>query len=469
MAQSFSKFVTEKETKQKYKLLIVSTRPKKSEFYHTTKRLLEEASAVGIEAFALLCETARIDSLKNQVWNSEDSNKKFDIDPDNTIAIIRGSVAGKDAYLNLVSQLEKMGVSVVNSRTTVSICADKYRTAIRLNDNGVPTPKTSLLQSVDTVQDSLDSIGEKYPLILKTLRGSKGIGVIFIESRRQLDSIIQLLWKQDSDTELLLQRYVKADHDVRVLVLGNKVLASMRRDVLKGDFRSNASLGAKVSEYKLSDEEIKICLDAHKAVNGVYTAVDLIRSGKDSFVLEVNSSPGTSGIEKATGKNLMGELLDYFMDRDNWRWVAHEIGRNERIEIKGVGDVVANFDTGNSARCIIHADEWDIKGKEVIWKSYGKTYKHKLVKMGKWERGALNAQVIERPIVSFDIHFNGKLYKDVMFALDDRTEKTTKCLMNQDFMIRAKVMVNPARKFVVTESYEDFDIFDDGKSEKERK
>ena len=82
---------------------------------------------------------------------------------------------------------------------------------------------------------------------------------------------------------------------------------------------------------------------------------------------------------------------------------------------------------------------------------------------------SVNAQVIERPIVTFDVHFNGRLYKDVRFALDDRTEKTTKCLMNQDFMMRAKVMVNPARKFVVTESYEDFDIFDDGKTEKERK
>ena len=202
MAQSFTDFITEEEqqTKQKYKLLVVSTRPKNNEYYHTTKRLLDEAKSAGIEAFPLLCETARIDSVNNQVWNSENSDKKFDIDPDNTVAIIRGSVARKDAYLDLVSQLEKMGVSVVNSRTTVSICADKYRSAIRLNDSGVPTPKTSLLQSVDTVQDSLDSVGEEYPLILKTLRGSKGIGVIFIESRRQLDSIIQLLWKQDADT-----------------------------------------------------------------------------------------------------------------------------------------------------------------------------------------------------------------------------------------------------------------------------
>ena len=456
--EKFKSFITEE--KKPYKLLVVSTRPNKKRMYHTTQRLMDESKKRNIDSYALFAESANIDSVNNQVWNSGD--KKFSIDSENTLAIIRGSVARKDAYMNLVSQLEKMGIAVVNSRETIGMCADKYRTALRLAETDVATPKTSLLQSIETLQDTLDSVGETYPLILKTLRGSKGIGVIFIESRRQLESIIQLLWDKThygGDTELLLQTYIKTDHDVRVLVLGDKVFAAMRRDVLKGDFRSNASLGAKVKEYKLSEEEKELCLNAHKAVNGVYTAVDFIRNGNDSYVLEINSSPGTSGIEDATGRNLMGELLEYFMDRDNWRYVGNEIGRLERIKIEGVGDVVANFDTGNSARCIIHADEYEVKNKQVLWKSFGKTYKNKLLKMGKWERGALDAKVIERPIILLDITFNGKLYKNVKFALDDRTEKTTKCLMNQDFMQRAKVLINPSRKFIVTEIYDSFEIF----------
>ena len=453
--EKFKTFITEE--KKPYKLLVVSTRSPKNRMFHTTQRLIDESKSRNIDAYALFAESANIDSVNNQVWNSGED--KFSIDPNNTIAIIRGSVAQKDAYMNLVSQLEKMGVAVVNSRETIGMCADKYRTSLRLAETDVSTPKTSLLQSIETLQDTLDAVGETYPLILKTLRGSKGIGVIFIESRRQLDSIIQLLWKQDENTELLLQTYIKSDHDVRVLVLGDKVFASMRRDVLKGDFRSNASLGAKVKEYKLSEEEKQLCINAHKAVNGVYTAVDFIKNGNDSYVLEVNSSPGTSGIEDATGRNLMGELLEYFMDRDNWNYVGNEIGRLERIKIEGVGEVVANFDTGNSARCIIHADEYEVKNKQVIWKSFGKTYKNKLLKMGKWERGALNAKVIERPIILLDITFNGTLYKNVKFALDDRTEKTTKCLMNQDFMQRTKVLINPSRKFIVTEIYDKFEIF----------
>jgi len=453
----FAEFLKEQDNEKPYKLLVVSTRSPKNRMFHTTQRLIDESKSRNIDAYALFAESANIDSVNNEVWNSGED--KFSIDPNNTIAIIRGSVAQKDAYMNLVSQLEKMGVAVVNSRETIGMCADKYRTSLRLAETDVSTPKTSLLQSIETLQDTLDAVGETYPLILKTLRGSKGIGVIFIESRRQLDSIIQLLWKQDENTELLLQTYIKSDHDVRVLVLGDKVFASMRRDVLKGDFRSNASLGAKVKEYKLSEEEKQLCINAHKAVNGVYTAVDFIKNGNDSYVLEVNSSPGTSGIEDATGRNLMGELLEYFMDRDNWNYVGNEIGRLERIKIEGVGEVVANFDTGNSARCIIHADEYEVKNKQVIWKSFGKTYKNKLLKMGKWERGALNAKVIERPIILLDITFNGTLYKNVKFALDDRTEKTTKCLMNQDFMQRTKVLINPSRKFIVTEIYDSFEIF----------
>ena len=455
--EQFKSFITEAKD-ENYRLVIVSNKPEKNDFFHTTQRLLDEAKKLNIPAYGLMAESANI--ADGQIWNSGDEKNKFDIDSENTICIVRGSVARRDAYLDLISQLEKLGVSVVNSRQTISICADKYRSALRFADTGVPTPKTALVQSEETLQSSLDIIGEEYPMILKTLRGSKGVGVIFIESRRQLTSLIQLLWKQDEKTEILLQSYIKSDFDVRVIILNNEILASMRRDVLKGDFRSNYSQGAKVKEYPLNDEEERICIDASKAVDGIYTAVDFIKNGKDTFVLEVNSSPGTEGIEEATGRNLIKEVLVHFKNKENWRWVAEEIGRFESIHIEGVGNIVANFDTGNSARCIIHADKYTVKNGQVTWEAQGKKFKNKLIKMTKWERGALAAEVIERPLVLMDILFNGTVYKDVKFAIDDRTEKTTKCLMNQDFMKRCKVMINPSRKFVVTDRYDGFEIFD---------
>jgi hypothetical protein len=158
-------------------------------------------------------------------------------------------------------------------------------------------------------------------------------------------------------------------------------------------------------------------------------------------------------------------LVTHFQNRDYWRYTALEIGRHESIHINGIGNIVANFDTGNSARCIIHADEYDTKNNMVTWAAQGKKYKNKIVKMAKWERGALAAEVIERPLISLDITFNGTIYKDVKFAIDDRSEKTTKCLINQDFMKRSNVMINPSRKFVVSDRHEGFEIFNpDSKS-----
>jgi len=454
--EQFKSFITEAK-EEKYRILVVSEKPDNNDLFHTAQRFVDECKKVDIPCYVLFASEAKI--VDGKAFNADDK-EGFEISRDDTIAIIRGSVASRDAGLDLVSQLEKLGICCINSRSTISMCADKYWTSLRLADASIPTPKTALVQSEDTLQASLDIIGEEYPLILKTLRGSKGVGVIFIESKRQLSSLLQLLWKQDETTEILLQSYIKSDFDVRVLVLGGKIQAAMRREVIKGDFRSNVSQGAKVKKYKLSDEEITICLSADKAVNGVWTAVDFIKNGKDTFVLEVNSSPGTEGIEEATGKNIIKELLTHFQNRENWRYTALEIGRLELVTLDGIGSIVANFDTGNSARCIIHADKYDIKNNVVTWEAQGKKYKNKLIKMAKWERGALAADVIERPLVLFDVDFNGTTYKNVKFAIDDRTEKTTKCLMNQEFMKQAKVMVNPSRKFVVTDRHDEFEIFD---------
>ena len=447
--EKFSEFITE-EKEDKYRLLILSNKPDNNLYFHTAQRLLDECKSLGIPAYVLFVESGKIAGGK--AFQADD-NKGFEISDDNTVAIVRGSVASRDAWLDMVSQLEKIGICCVNSRATIQMCADKYWTALRLADAGVPTPKTALLQSEETLQASLDIIGEEYPMILKTLRGSKGIGVIFIESKRQLSSLIQLLWKQDESTEILLQSYIKSDFDVRVIVLNGEIQAAMRRDVLKGDFRSNYSQGAKVKEYKLNDEEIAICLNADKAVNGVWTAVDFIKDGKDTFVLEVNSSPGTEGIEKATGKNLIKELVIHFQNRENWRYTALEIGHREMVTIKPFGNLEAKFDTGNSASAsTIHADNIDVNGKKITWSYEGKTVTSKLQRTVKVDVGGLNNYTEERYAILLDIEFVGTIYKNVEILLDNR-EGRSPILFNRDFMKRSNVMVNPQRKYIVTTKF----------------
>ena len=446
--EQFKSFITE-EKSEDYKLLLLTKEgsSKESEYFHTAGRFLEESKKLSIPAYSLFVESGKISDGK--AYNADDE-EGFEISADDTIAIVRGSVTDRDAYMDMVSQLEKIGICCVNSRSTIQMCSDKYWTSLRLADAGVPTPKTALVQNEKSLQASLDVIGEEYPMILKTLRGSKGVGVIFIESRRQLSSLLQLLWKQDETTEILVQSYIKSDFDVRALILGGKIQAAMRREVVKGDFRSNVSQGAKVKEYKLNDEEITICLSADKAINGVWTAVDFIKNGKDTFVLEVNSSPGTAGIEEATDKNIIKEVLQYFKNKNTWRYSALEVGWEEIVTVTPFGDLIAKFDTGNSIKSVIHAEDVKVNGKKITFTLNGKTITTKLI--GNYT-SVTGAGEDDRYVVELEFEFAGTNYGKVQFGLDDRSRMGTDVLLNRDLMNRLNVMVNPQRKYVVTTKF----------------
>ena len=125
------------------------------------------------------------------------------------------------------------------------------------------------MPSVEHKDIAINKIDTEFPIVMKTLAGSKGIGVLFVESERSYDSLVQLLHSQNTDVDLLVQEYIKTDKDIRVIVLGGLVIAAMERKVIEGDFRSNVSQGSEVKSYELSDLEIEQCLLASKAVNGV--------------------------------------------------------------------------------------------------------------------------------------------------------------------------------------------------------
>ena len=279
---------------------------------------------------------------------------------------------------------------------------------------------------------------------------------MFIESERSLNSIVQLLFKQDSSADLLIQEYKKTDFDIRVLVLGGKVVATMQRDVLEGDFRSNYSQGAKVKTYKLSELEIEECLLAAKAIGGIFTAVDFIPSEnpkKDPpYILEVNSSPGTEGIEEANNKNIVKELIEYFNDPELRYTVPIECGFLEVLNIKPFGPIISKFDSGNSSLPVIHGDDIELKGKVVHWTLFGKKMKNPLVKTMKVNLGGMRDYSEERHTIKLDIEFAGTTYDNVEFTIDDRKNRT-RILLNRDMMRKLNVMVNPQRKYIVTTKY----------------
>ena len=449
--EKFKSFITEAK-EEKYKVVVISA--EQGENAITAKRMKEEADKINYPVYVVPMD-GTYTKFENGVRtiHEADDDKGFEINVNDTVIFVRGTPE-RDSWLDLITQLEKAGYCVVNSRDCTELASDKYRTYLRLQDFGLTQPKTVLIPNKDSIEKSFENLGTKFPIILKTLRGSKGVGVLFIESERALNSIVQLLFKQDSSSDLLIQEYKKTDFDVRVLVLGGKIIATMQRDVLEGDFRSNYSQGAKVKTYKLSELEIEQCLLAAKAIGGLFTAVDFIPSEnpkKDPpFILEVNSSPGTEGIEEANKKNIVKELIEHFNNPKLRYTVPTECGWEEVVTVGSFGELTAKFDTGNYKYPVLHAENIEVNGKKITFTNNDKTITTKL--LGTYT-SVTGGGEDERYVVELDFEFSGTIFEKVEFGLDDRERMGTDVLLNRDMMRKLNVMVNPQRKYIVTTKY----------------
>ncbi len=454
----FKQFINEeKDSKPFLRLLIVTDEPEEAKTFHTADRLKEECDKLGYPHYLFKLTggyTTYEDGIRK--FHNKGDKKGFEVGA-MTVAVIRGSITRKDSWMDFVSILERANATLVNPRTTINVCADKYRTSLRLADYGLTQPKTKLINDPEKSIDQVEQADIKFPLIMKTLRGSKGVGVLFLDSERGLDSIVQLIHKQDEDADLLVQEYIKTDYDVRVHILGGKFLAAMKRPVIEGDFRSNVSQGSKPENIKLTELEIEECLKASKAVGGYWTAVDFIpsknRENEPPFMLEVNSSPGTEGIEDATKMNIAKEVITHFANEENRYTVPTECGFKEILTIKPFGELISKFDTGNSGMPVIHADKFQVeKNNTIRWTLLNKTLTSKIVRTEEISVGGLRDYEETRYVVKLDVEFAGGFYKDVEFTIDDREDRTP-ILLDRAFMKRLNVMVNPQRKYVITTKY----------------
>jgi ribosomal protein S6--L-glutamate ligase len=214
----------------------------------------------------------------------------------------------------IVRQFEMQGVFTVNSSISIVRSRDKLRTIQLLSRAGIGIPKTIFSRGVtEDINDLIEELGGT-PIIIKLARGTHGNGVVLAETKKAAKSVLQGFYLMDDDgTNVLLQEYIEesAGEDIRALVVGSKVVASMKRQSLDDDFRSNIHQGGTGTVVKLTDEEKRTALKAAKAVGLQICGVDLIRSKRGSLVLEVNSSPGLEGIEKVTGRDVAGKIIDH--------------------------------------------------------------------------------------------------------------------------------------------------------------
>ena len=223
----------------------------------------------------------------------------------------------------------------------------------------------------------------------------------------------------------------------------------MQRDVLEGDFRSNYSQGAKVKKYNLSELETEQSLLAVKSIGSILSAVDFIPSNdpknKPPYMLEVNSSPGTEGIEEASGKNIVKEILEHFKNPKTRYTVPTECGYYEVVSIKPFGDLIAKFDTGNGRLSVLHAEDIKINGKKITFTLNKKTITTNLIKEYKAKTGAGED---ERPVVELQMSFAGSSY-NFMFGLNFRGDMGTEVLLNRYVMNKLNVMITPQKKYVI--------------------
>ncbi len=274
---------------------------------YSTQRLVEEAKNRGHVVKVVKYKNCYL-SLDEKYPNVYYKGKKisgFD-------AIIPRIAASMTKYgCAIVRQFEMQGIWSASSSLAIDRSRDKLRSQQILTKAGVDTPKTLVSRNDIDIDDMLEQIG--LPVIIKLASGTHGKGVVLAETKKAAKSALQAFYLYNTDgTNILLQEYIKesAGLDIRAFVVGSRVVASMKRQSLDDDFRSNLHKGGTGSSIKLTTEEEKIAVKAAKTMGLHIAGVDLMRAKRGPLVLEVNSSPGF-GIEKVTGRNVAGKIIDY--------------------------------------------------------------------------------------------------------------------------------------------------------------
>jgi ribosomal protein S6--L-glutamate ligase len=210
----------------------------------------------------------------------------------------------------VVRQFEVMGVFAANGSQAIARSRDKLRCLQLLSREGVGLPRTGFVHSAKDVDAVIEAVGGA-PLVIKLIEGTQGIGVVLAETQKAAQSVIEAF--RGLDAYILVQEFIAEAKgaDLRAFVVGGEVVAAMRRQAKPGEFRANLHRGGVAEAVELTDAERECALSAAR-IMGLYVAgVDLLRSSRGPLVLEINSSPGLEGIEKASGVDIAGKIIEF--------------------------------------------------------------------------------------------------------------------------------------------------------------
>jgi ribosomal protein S6--L-glutamate ligase len=217
----------------------------------------------------------------------------------------------------VVRQFEQMGVFCANSSLGITYSRDKLRSLQILSRHDIGIPETAFARSKSDVLPAIERVGGA-PVIIKVLEGTQGVGVILADTVKIAEAIIETL--QSARQNVLIQKFVSESkgRDIRALVVGDRVVAAMRRMAQGQEFRSNVHRGGRAESVKLDEVYERTAVRAAQILGLRVAGVDMLEGGEGPQVMEVNSSPGLAGIEGATGIDVARTIIDYVADQVNF-------------------------------------------------------------------------------------------------------------------------------------------------------
>ncbi|MFT4549092.1 MAG: ribosomal protein S6--L-glutamate ligase [Verrucomicrobiales bacterium] len=210
----------------------------------------------------------------------------------------------------VVRQFEMMNTFSLNESVAISRSRDKLRSLQLLSRKGLGLPVTAFAHDTKATANIVKTCGGA-PVVIKLLEGTQGVGVVLAETPKAAESVIEAF--RGLNANILVQQFIKeaGGADIRCLVVGDKVVAAMKRQGAEGEFRSNLHRGGSAQLEKISPEERKTAVRAAQVMGLNVAGVDLLRASTGPVIMEVNSSPGLEGIEKATGKDVAGSIIQF--------------------------------------------------------------------------------------------------------------------------------------------------------------
>lgn len=291
---------------------------------YSTRRLVEAAQERGHDAQVidvLRCYMNITSSKPTVYYKHKGVRKKLDFD-----AVIPRIGASVTTYgTSALRQFEVGNVYSVNESVAITRSRDKLRAHQLLARKHIGMPITGYANQADATEDLIEFVGGA-PLVVKVISSTQGKGVLLAETDKAAESLINAF--RDLKTEFLVQEFIKeaGGSDIRCFVIGDKVIAAMQRSAKEGEFRSNLHMGGSAKVIKLTPAERALAVKAAKVMGLDVAGVDIVRSKRGPLVLEVNSSPGLEGIEKATHKDVAGAIIQY-IEKDSQKGPNKTMGK----------------------------------------------------------------------------------------------------------------------------------------------